>query len=66
MKSFAVVEGTNVTNCIMCENLEIANSVISEGQVCVEFSVPSVGDTYSNGAFIKQHTPETEKSWAMQ
>lgn len=66
MKTFAVIEGNNVVNCITAESQEIANSVISAGQICVEYFVPVAGDLYSDGQFTKGYQIQTEKSWAMK
>jgi hypothetical protein len=66
MKTFAIIQGSNVINCITADSIEAANSVISAGQVCVEYFVPAIRDTYSDGSFTRGYVDQTEKSWAMQ
>ena len=66
MKTFAIIEGSNVVNCITADSIEMANSVISAGQICVEYFVPAIRDTYSDGSVTRLYVNQTENSWAMQ
>ena len=49
MATFAVIKDGVVDNCIVAESLAIAEEVT--GLTCIEYTVPSVGDTYAGGKF---------------
>ncbi len=52
MKYFSVLDENNIViNNIVAESLEIAEEA-NDGLVCVEYWMPNIGDTYTNGAFI--------------
>jgi hypothetical protein len=65
-KHFAVIEGDTVVNCIVADSQEVANSVVAEGQACIEFVPIKRNTRYVDGQFIAQEPETVELSWAMQ
>lgn len=53
-KKFAVINGTDVINTIICESKAIAEEI--SGKVCVEFTdePAEIGGTYVDGKFRRQ------------
>jgi hypothetical protein len=49
MKNFAVIEENIVTNVIVADSLEVAESTI--GKTCTEYVIPVIGATYIDGIF---------------
>jgi hypothetical protein len=54
MKTFAVLDGTNVINTILCTSKAIAEDIT--GKTCVEYTVEpaEVGGSYISGNFIQR------------
>ena len=50
MATFAVIKDGIIDNCIVAESLAIAEEIT--GLTCIEYTVPTVGGTYTDGKFI--------------
>jgi hypothetical protein len=67
VKTFAIIEGTNVINTIVADSLETVETVLKTGQICVEYFIPRLEDSYINESFVRTSVENFKKvSWGMQ